>query len=194
MYSNNYRFVYDKSHRAVFSVKRKLKFIQSLAPSILFDMFDTIMRPILTYGSDVWGLSKTGIDVVDKVFLNVARCTLIIVKATTCNTIVYGECGRYPLSVFCHIQNKDCVLGVLRSKTKNILSPGVKSMPTNVKFYIQRLDPSTQNFRILVTTNNSYFSCPAKTAGQILTWLGKFLHKLFNIRNVKRYKSCIPSQ
>ena len=60
-------------------------------------------------------------------------------------------------------QNNDCVLGVLRSRTKNILSPGVKSMPTNVKFYIQRLDPSTQNFRILVTTNNLYFSCPAKT-------------------------------
>ena len=32
------------------------------------------------------------------------------------------------------IQNKDCVLGVLRSKAKNILSPSVKSMPTNVKF------------------------------------------------------------
>ena len=29
---------------------------------------------------------------------------------------------------------------------------------------------------------------------QILTWLGKFLHKSFTIRNVKRYKSCIPSQ
>ena len=61
------------------------------------------------------------------------------------------------------IQNKDYVLGVLRSKTKNIKSPGVKSMPTNVKFYIQRLDQSTQNFRILVATNNLYFSCPANT-------------------------------
>ena len=60
------------------------------------------------------------------------------------------------------IQNKDCVLGVLRSKTKNILSPGIKSIPTNVKFDIQRLDPSTQYFWILVTTTNLYFSCPAK--------------------------------
>ena len=34
------------------------------------------------------------------------------------------------------IRNEDCVLGVLRSKT-NILLPGVKSMPTNVTFYIQ---------------------------------------------------------
>ena len=88
MYSNNYRFISDKSRRAVFSMKWKLKFIQSLPPSILFDMFDTIIRPILTYGSDVWGLSKTGTDVLDKVFLNFARCTLSV-KATTCNTIVY---------------------------------------------------------------------------------------------------------
>ena len=29
---------------------------------------------------------------------------------------------------------------------------------------------------------------------QILTWLGKFIHKSFNIRNTKRHKSCIPSQ
>ena len=44
----------------------------------------------------------------DKVFLNFARCTLNV-KATTCNAIVYGECGRYPLSVFCHI-NVSCYL------------------------------------------------------------------------------------
>ena len=92
MYSTNYRFISDKSRRAVFSMKRKLKFIQSLPPSILFDMFDTMIRPILTYGSDVWGLSKSGIDVVDKVFLNFARCTLSV-KSTTCNAIVYSECG-----------------------------------------------------------------------------------------------------
>ena len=70
--------------------------------SIFFDMFDTLIRHILTYGSDVWGLSKAGLDVLDKVFLNFVRCTLNV-KATTCNAIVYGECGRYPLSVFCHI-------------------------------------------------------------------------------------------
>ena len=100
--SNNYRYISDKSRRAVFSMKRKLKFIRSLPPSIFFDMFDTLIRPILTYGSDVWGLRKAGLDVINKVFLNFIRCTLNV-KATTCNAIVYGECGRFPLSVFCHI-------------------------------------------------------------------------------------------
>ena len=77
-------------------------------------------------------------------------------------------------------QNKGCVLGVLRSKTKNILSPGVKSMPTNVKFYIQRLDQSTQNFRILVTTNNLYFSCPAETGRYLHGWESSYTsHSIF---------------
>ena len=60
-------------------------------------------------------------------------------------------------------QTKDCVLRVSRSKTKNILSLSAKSMLTNAKTYTQKLSPSTQLFGILVTTNTSYFSFPAKT-------------------------------
>ena len=80
------------------------------------------------------------------------------------------------------IQNKDCVLGVLRSKTKNILIQGVKSTPTNVKFYIQRLDPSTQHFKILVTMTNSHFSCPAKTDRYWHGWESSYTsHSIFVI-------------
>ena len=32
----------------------------NLPPSNRFDMFDTLVRPVLTYGSDVWGMSKSG--------------------------------------------------------------------------------------------------------------------------------------
>ena len=62
-------------------------------------MFDTLVRPVLTYGSDVWGMSKSGQGALDKVFLHYARCTLGV-KATTCNVIAYGECGKYPPSIF----------------------------------------------------------------------------------------------
>ena len=68
----------------------------------MFDMFDTLIPPILNYGSDVWGMSRTGLGSLDKVFLNYVRCILCI-KTTTCNAIVYGECGRYPPSVTCHV-------------------------------------------------------------------------------------------
>ena len=68
----------------------------------MFYLFDALIRPILTYGSDVCGYNKAGMQVLDKVFLSYNRCTLHI-KATTCNPIVYAECGRFPSSVYCHI-------------------------------------------------------------------------------------------
>ena len=67
---------------------------------IMFDVFDVLIHTILTYGSDIWG--KLAGSTLDKVFLNYNRCTLHI-KATTCNTIVNGECGKFQPSVHCHI-------------------------------------------------------------------------------------------
>ena len=56
-------------------------------------MFDSLVRPILTYGSEVWGASKSGLQELDRVFLQYMRCVWRI-KATTSNLAVYGECGR----------------------------------------------------------------------------------------------------
>ena len=67
----------------------------------IYDIFDTMIRPIITYGSDVWGLCKSGLHDLDKLFLNYIRCVLCI-KATTSNIIVYGECGKFPPSIYCH--------------------------------------------------------------------------------------------
>ena len=72
----------------------------SLCLIIMFYIFDTIVRPITTYGSDVWGCN-IDLHYTNKVFLDFIKCALRV-KATTCTTIVYGECGRLPLSVFCH--------------------------------------------------------------------------------------------
>ena len=51
-----------------------VKEIGIIAPKIMFYMFDTLVRPILMYGSDVWGISKKGLTQVYKVFLQFARC------------------------------------------------------------------------------------------------------------------------
>ena len=102
IFADNYRVISDKSRKAAFGLNKKLKYIQNLPPSIRFDMFDTLVRPVFTYGSDVWGMSKSGQGALDKVFLHYARCTLGV-KATTCNVIVYGECGKYPPSIFCQV-------------------------------------------------------------------------------------------
>ena len=58
--------------------------------------------PILTYGSEVWGASKSGLQELDRVFLRYIRCVLRV-KATTSTLAVYGECGRFPPSLSCHV-------------------------------------------------------------------------------------------
>ena len=98
----NYSFICDKSRKAIFGLQKKLKCVKVLTPEIRFDIFDTMIRPIITYGSDVWGLCKSGLHDLDKLFLNYIRCVLCI-KATTSNIIVYGECGKFPPSIYCHV-------------------------------------------------------------------------------------------
>ena len=95
----------------MFAVLQRLKNIETPPPEIMFHIFDTLIMPILTYGSDVWGYNKMALSILDKVFLRSVRCTLGI-KCTTSNIIVLGECGRMPPSVMCTI-NTLCFLNRL---------------------------------------------------------------------------------
>ena len=87
LFCTDYRFIHRKSQKVRIGMKKKLKFVQALPPSIMFGMFYTLLRPILTYGSDVWGLSRTGLDSLNNVLLNHVRCIFCIK--------VHG--GRVPL-------------------------------------------------------------------------------------------------
>ena len=56
------------------------------------------MSPIILYGSEVWGIYNTS--EVDK--LHLKFCKLILgVRPQTSNAAVFGELGRFPLSVLC---------------------------------------------------------------------------------------------
>ena len=102
VFQNNYQYLCDKARKAIFSSQRMTKSLNPLSPKLKFHIFDTLIRPVLTYGSDVWGHRKSGLKEIDRVFMRYVRCVLNV-KATTSNVIVIGECGRYPPSVFCHI-------------------------------------------------------------------------------------------
>jgi hypothetical protein len=79
----------------------KTKQIGRLSPGLMFEMFNTLVRPILLYGSEVWGIRKKGTSDIDKVFLRYIRNVLCI-KCTTSNIITVGECGQLPPSVYAH--------------------------------------------------------------------------------------------
>ena len=102
VFSLNHVYLRDRANRAIFSILQRLKNIEAPPPEIMFHLFETLILPILTYGSDVWGSNKSTLTILDRVFLRFIRCTLGI-KCTTSNIIVLGECGRMPPSVMCTI-------------------------------------------------------------------------------------------
>ena len=101
VFYRNFSFIGDKARKAIFGLQKKLKCIKALPTEIRFDIFDTMIRPIITYTSDVWGLNNSGLNDLDKLFLQYICCVLCV-KATTSNVIVFGECGKFPLSMYCH--------------------------------------------------------------------------------------------
>ena len=78
---HNLLYVFDRVH---LDVKTKLS------------LFDAMVVPILLYGSEVWGVY--GYKEIDK--LHIKFCKYILgVRQQTSNYAVYGELGRYPLSL-----------------------------------------------------------------------------------------------
>ena len=58
IFSPNYTYLRDRANRAIFLVSRKLRNIEHPPPKIMYDIFDTLIMPILAYDSDVWVQTK----------------------------------------------------------------------------------------------------------------------------------------
>ena len=115
-------------------------------------LFDTMIVPILLYGSEVWGVYN--FKEVDK--LHIKFCKYILgIRQQIPNMAVYGELGRLPLSVICKERSLKFWIKIM----KNYNSP----------IYNVYID-QCQN------VNNS---CWAKRLNSIIDHLG-FSHLLLN--------------
>jgi len=70
---------------------------------MLFKIFDGKIKPILLYGSEIWGGQKRKYEDIEKVNLRFCKVVLGVGKATW-NFAAIGECGRYPLYVEYHVR------------------------------------------------------------------------------------------
>ena len=102
IFNKNYSYLCNKARQAVYSLQRKTRDIGPLPPKCMFHMFESLIQPILTYGSDIWGVNATGRECVDKVLLWYLRLVLGV-KATTSSVITLGECGIIPPGVICKV-------------------------------------------------------------------------------------------
>ena len=110
IFAYHYPYLCDQGRKALFGVLHRLRSITPIPPRVQFKLFDAVIKPILVYGSDVWGHNKSGISMIDKVMLRFSRCVLNV-KATTSNVMVYGECGVLPPSVYCTVST--CVIWIV---------------------------------------------------------------------------------
>ena len=87
----------DQARKALYCLYRKLRNI-SIPIDLQFKLFDTLILPILTYGSEIWGYENT--KQLEKFHLQFCR-NILGVRTTTPNFMTYGELGRTPIDILC---------------------------------------------------------------------------------------------
>ena len=102
IYRDHFAYLCDKATKAIFGMYKKLRSVGVLPPHVMFYLFNSLIRPILVYGSDIWGGNKKGGSAIDKIFMWFLKCVLNV-KYTTSNIIVIGECGLIPPRIDAHV-------------------------------------------------------------------------------------------
>ena len=100
-HSNGVKNLRSSAHRAMFSLKCIFQKYKYLSPKIQLSLFNSMIKPILTYGCEIWGAQQAKIlDVVHLKFLKY----ILGVRQSTPSSYVYGELGEYPLYIERHVR------------------------------------------------------------------------------------------
>ena len=90
----------QRASAAMFAIIRKMRELDLDIKTVLH-LFDACVLPIALYGCEVWGFES--VQIVEQ--LQLKFCKLIMsLKKSTCNVMVYGETGRFPVT--CMIQQR----------------------------------------------------------------------------------------
>ena len=65
IFSENFAYLCDQARKALLNIRRKIKCVGSLPVTVMFYLYDALVRPVLTYDSDVWGFNKSCVDTLD---------------------------------------------------------------------------------------------------------------------------------
>ena len=86
----------NSGNRALFQLRTYFAKNPEILPSVQLKLFNSMVLPILFYGSEVWGLCQA--DPIETFYLSFLK-TVLRVKTSTTNIYVYGELGVFPLYV-----------------------------------------------------------------------------------------------
>ena len=86
--------VAEQANKALFSLLRKARNLD-LPYDIQLDLFNKMIKPILLYGSEIWGTGNC--DILERVQLKFLKYTFKLKKSTPSH-MIYGELGIMPIS------------------------------------------------------------------------------------------------
>ena len=89
------KYLSEQANKAMFSLLRKIRRL-NLPISMQIDLFNKIIKPILLYGSEIYGFGN--IDILERVQLKFLKY-ILNQKASTPSFMIYGETGVTPLVI-----------------------------------------------------------------------------------------------
>lgn len=196
-FNSTVKYLYNKACKAFFLLKAKYKILPNLSIQTQVKLFDTMIVPILLYGSEVWGAYLT----TPNNFLNfMANCQHLIEKLHSkfCkytlglhkNSNNYGvrlELGRFPLltNIICRVLKY--YVNILKHKNESVVKIALeqhkcmdKSWYTFVKYIVELCGMSLEDL-----TKNNIKSTVLTKIKNIVEDL--FLHKIAETSRLKLY-------
>ena len=87
--------LFDQAQKSLYCLYKKIQNI-CIPIDLQLKLFDSLVSPILTYSSEVWGFENK--DSLERLHLQFCK-TILKVRNSTPNYMVYGELGRFPLEI-----------------------------------------------------------------------------------------------
>lgn len=141
-------------------------------PDDIFKLFDSMIRPILCYGSQIWGYQY--VEKIERMHVSFCKRYLMLPQSTP-DAFVLGECGRLPLFVS---YSAECVRFWLR-----ILAMDRQRYPKQCYNMLYRLDTIGRNtwvshIRHLVVSNGFGIVWLSQGVGDINTFIARFKQRM----------------
>ena len=89
-----------KAKKSVYDILKCLRAVQCFDLNIFSTLFSSKIQPILLYGSEVWGVHES--KQMERVH-TFAYKRFLNVSVHSSNKMLYGEVGRYPISIICKV-------------------------------------------------------------------------------------------
>jgi hypothetical protein len=112
------KYLAEQAQKSMYGVIRKIRQF-NLPIQQQFDLFDKVVKPVLLYGCEIWGYEN--LDIIERVHLKFLKYILCM-KSSTPSYMVYGESGRFPLSITIHSRMVSYWAKILQGQENKIVS------------------------------------------------------------------------